>query len=64
MSRMTLIDKLNTYFEPIAKDIGSKPGFRASHCLGLWLVLQINAVAYAPNDGIKLITIVEHVVGH
>ena len=64
MSKTTLIDKLDAYFKPIAKNIGSKPGFFAPHRTGFRLESQLKAVAYTSNNGIKLIMIVEHIVGY
>ena len=64
MFKTRLIDRLDAYFEPIAKNIGSKSGFCAPHRTGFRLESQLKAVAYASNNGIKLIAIVEHVVSH
>lgn len=59
-----LMDMPLAYFEPIAKDIGSKSGFRTPHCLGFRFVLQLKTVTNASNNGIQLIVIIEHVMGH
>ena len=64
MFKTRLIDRLDAYFKPIAKNIGSKSGFCAPHRTGFRLESQLKAVTYTSNNGIKLIVIVEHIVGY
>ena len=55
---------LLTNIKPIAQNVGPQSGFSASHRLGFWFVAQLQALTHTVNDGIKLIVIIEHVMGY
>lgn len=55
---------LLTNTEPIAQNVGPQSGLSASHRLGFCLVAQFQSLAHTVNDGIKLIVIIEHVMGY
>ena len=55
---------LLTNIKPIAQNVGSQSGLSASHRLGFWFVAQLQSLTHTVNDGIKLIVIIEHVMGY
>ena len=55
---------LLTNNEPIAQNVGPQSGLSASHRLGFWFVAQLQSLTHTMNDGIKLIVIIEHVMGY
>lgn len=55
---------LLTNTKPIAQNVGPQSGLSASHRFSFWFVAQLQSLTHAVNDGIKLIVIIEHVVGY
>ena len=55
---------LLTNTEPIAQNVGPQSGLSASPRFSFWFVAQLQALTHTVNDGIKLIVIIEHVMGY
>lgn len=63
-AKLTRTDMLHADFEPVGKHVCTWSGFRTLHRLSFRLVVQPQAIAHTVNDGIKLIAIIEHVMGY